>query len=110
MNSSESKDLIERVGGLEAAQFIVRDSPEDAEYVGFGCMYYKKSLDTTALMHCMAGQWINDCAYLNDELDSLPRFIKLSDLRTVLKQRPHPCATQCPNFTDEQCCHCLVGA
>ena len=20
----------------------------------------------------------------------------------------HPCAEQCPNFTDEQCCHCLI--
>lgn len=20
----------------------------------------------------------------------------------------HPCQNQCPNFTDEQCCHCLI--
>ena len=20
----------------------------------------------------------------------------------------HPCKNKCPNFTDEQCCHCLV--
>lgn len=20
----------------------------------------------------------------------------------------HPCQDKCPNFTDEQCCHCLV--
>lgn len=24
-------------------------------------------------------------------------------------QRPHPCATKCPNFTSEPCGHCLVG-
>ena len=22
----------------------------------------------------------------------------------------HPCQDKCPNFTDEQCCHCLVQA
>ena len=20
----------------------------------------------------------------------------------------HPCQDKCPNFTDEQCCHCLI--
>jgi hypothetical protein len=20
----------------------------------------------------------------------------------------HPCENNCPNFTDEQCCHCLI--
>ena len=21
----------------------------------------------------------------------------------------HPCQDKCPNFTDEQCCHCLIA-
>lgn len=26
-----------------------------------------------------------------------------------MKKTNHPCATQRPNFTDEQCCHCLIA-
>lgn len=33
-------------------------------------------------------------------IDSWPKLSR--------KKQSHPCQDKCPNFTDEQCCYCLV--
>ena len=104
MKADESKDLIERVGGLEAAQVIVdRASGTQARYwrVTNGRFY---STHEGRGVFCYGLEW-HKTHYLQSSMDCSPDFIKLSDLRTAItEQRPHPCAT-CPNHGHKACCH-----
>ena len=47
---------------------------------------------------------------LVDTLESLVPVQSVIDSWPKLsrKKESHPCQDKCPNFTDEQCCHCLI--
>lgn len=96
MNSNESKDLIERVGGLESAQMIINRAP-------YWLSYYVTEGQHKGQYGSSDGVFAD--GFFDDTMTPFPPpHIKLSDLRTAItEQRPHPCAT-CPNVGHKACC------
>lgn len=96
MNQQESKDLIERVGGLEAAQIIINRAP-------YWLSYYVTEGQHKGQYGSSDGVFAD--GFFDDTMTPFPLpHIKLSDLRTAIEQRLHPCAT-CPNHGHKACCH-----
>ena len=85
MKADESKDLIEKLGGLDAVQKIVNAAPEGATHFDTLDQECCEIADDTAVM-------------LDSSLTP-----NLSDLRAALEHRPSPCA-QCPNVGHKTCC------
>ena len=82
--NEESKALIERIGGLEAAKRIVENAPEESTHYCFAMSaYYWRHLDGMAETFAGDGTWIYSGF---TDLQFPEHIFVLSDLRTAILQ------------------------